>query len=402
MSRKAPALPKPPAKHAPIPLFEPRIAGNEWRYAKQCLDTGWISSVGSYVTRFEESLASRIGAAHAVATSNGTSALHTALRVGGVEPGDAVLVSDLTFIASANSIRYAGAHPIFMDAEDRYFQIDVEKTLRFLKKECRWGKGGLRDKTTGRRIRAIMPVDVLGHPADIQPLREAAERYGLILIEDAAESLGSLYRGRPTGAGAGIACFSFNGNKLVTTGGGGALTTNDASLAKRAKHLTTQAKCDPVEYIHDEIGYNYRLTNILAAIGVAQLEQLPGFVARKRRIAARYAAALDGVPGLTTMREAEWASSTYWMYTVQIDEKRFGMDSRALLKRLAAQGIMTRPLWQPMHLSPAHKGARDAGCAVSARLYRDALSLPSSVVLTEEQQSRVVAALRSAAARRPR
>lgn len=402
MSRKAPALPKPPAKHAPIALFEPRIAGNEWRYVKQCLDTGWISSVGSYVTRFEEAMAGKIGAAHAVATANGTSALHASLLVGGVEPGDAVLVSDLTFIAPANAIRYAGAHPVFMDAEDRYFQIDAEKTVRFLEKECRWSKGSLRDKATGRRIRAIMPVDVLGHPADLEPLREAADRYGLFLIEDASESLGSLYRGRPTGAGADIACFSFNGNKLVTTGGGGALTTNDGPSAKRAKHLTTQAKCDPIEYIHDEVGYNYRMTNVLAAIGVAQLEQLPGFVARKRRIAARYAAALDGIPGLTAMREAEWASSTYWMYTVLIDEKRFGMDARVLLERLGAQGIMTRPLWQPMHLSPAHKGARSAACGVSTRLFRDALSLPSSVALTEEQQSRVVAALRSASVRRPR
>lgn len=402
MSRKAPALPKTRAKRAPIPLFEPRIAGNEWRYVKECLDTGWISSVGSYVTKFEDAMALRIGAAHAVATANGTSALHAALLVGGVEPGDAVLVSDMTFIAPANAIRYAGAHPVFMDAEARYFQIDVEKTLSYLDKECRWSKGELRDKATGRRIRAIMPVDVLGHPADVEPLRDASRRYGFLLIEDASESLGSLYRGRPTGGGADVACFSFNGNKLITTGGGGALTTNDGALAKHAKHLTTQAKCDPIEYIHDEVGYNYRMTNVLAAVGVAQLEQLAGFVARKRRIAARYAAALDGVPGLTTMREAPWASSTYWMYTVLVDEKRFGMDARALLKHLAEQGIMTRPLWQPMHLSPAHKGSRDAGCGVAARLYRDALSLPSSVALTDEQQARVVAALRAAAVKRPR
>lgn len=379
-----------------MPLHEPRLAGNEWRYVKRCLDTGWISSVGSFVTQFEEGLSRAIGARHAVATTNGTAALHAALLVAGVEPGDAVLVSDLTFIASANSIRYVGAHPIFMDAEDRFLQIDVEKALDFLKKGCRWSKGALRDKHTGRRIRAIMPVDVLGHPADVDPLREAARRYGLRLIEDASESLGSRYRGRPTGKGADIACFSFNGNKLLTTGGGGMLTTDSAPLAKRAKHLTTQAKCDPVEYVHDEVGFNYRLTNVQAAIGVAQLEQLPGFVARKRRIAGRYAAGLDGLPGLTTMREAEWATSTYWMYTVLVDERRFGMDSRALLRTLAARGIMARPLWQPMHMSPAHKGSRSGPCVVSRRLYRDALSLPSSVGLTEEQQARVISAVRSA------
>lgn len=402
MSRRSSAPAKPAAKDAAIPLFEPLICGNEWRYVKECLDTGWISSVGSYVTRFEDEMARLVGTRHAVATANGTAALHAALLVGGVSPDDEVLVSDLTFIASANSIRYAGAHPVFMDAEDRYFQIDVEKTLRFLEKDCRWSKGVLRDKATGRRVRAIMPVDVLGHPADVAPLAAAARKYDLLLIEDASEALGSRYRGSPTGKGADMACFSFNGNKLVTTGGGGAVTTDAPAFAKRIKHLTTQAKCDPVEYIHDQVAYNYRMTNVLAAIGTAQLEQLTRFVARKRRIAERYAAGLADVPGLTVMREAEWAYSTYWMYTVLVDEKRFGMDSRALLAKLAAAGIMTRPLWQPMHLSPAHRGARDAGCATAARLYRDALSLPSSVNLSDGQQDRVVAALKDASVRRPR
>lgn len=396
MSRRAEA--KPAAKPAPIPLFEPRIAGNEWAYVKECLDTGWISSVGSYVTRFEEAMARQAGVPHAVATANGTSALHMGLLVGGVKPDDEVLVSSLTFIASANSIRYAGAHPVFMDAEPRHWQIDVEKTLRFLEKECSWSGGVLRNKASGRRVRALMPVDVLGHAADVAPLLEAARKYGLLLIEDSAEALGVLYRGKPAGQVADIACFSFNGNKLVTTGGGGMLVTSDAALAKRAKHLTTQAKCDAVEYIHDEVGYNYRLTNLLAAVGVAQLEQLGGVVESKRRLAARYEKALSAVPGLTPMREASWCRSTFWMYTVLVDEERFGMDSRALLKRLAAQGIMTRPLWQPMHLSPAHRGAQSYHCETAGTLYRDALSLPCSAGLTGEQQDRVIEALRQAAA----
>lgn len=233
MSRRSSAPAKPAAKDAAIPLFEPLICGNEWRYVKECLDTGWISSVGSYVTRFEDEMARLVGTRHAVATANGTAALHAALLVGGVSPDDEVLVSDLTFIASANSIRYAGAHPVFMDAEDRYFQIDVEKTLRFLEKDCRWSKGVLRDKATGRRVRAIMPVDVLGHPADVAPLAAAARKYDLLLIEDASEALGSRYRGSPTGKGADMACFSFNGNKLVTTGGGGAVTTDAPAFADR-------------------------------------------------------------------------------------------------------------------------------------------------------------------------
>ncbi|MDE2292971.1 MAG: LegC family aminotransferase [Elusimicrobia bacterium] len=381
-----------------MPLFEPRLAGNEWRYVKECLDTGWVSSVGSFVGRFERALARRVGLRRAVATSNGTSAIHVALLLSGVEPGDEVVVSSLTFIAPANAVRYVGAHPVFMDAEPEHWQIDVEKTLRFLEKGCRWSRGVLRNKATGRRVRALMPVDVLGHPADVAPLRAAARRYGLALIEDATESLGSLYRGRPTGKTADAACFSFNGNKLATTGGGGVLATDDAEFADRAKHLTTQAKCDPVEYVHDQVGYNYRLTNVQAAMGVAQLEQLSGFVARKRRLAARYERLLRGLPGVTPMREAPWARSTFWMYTVLIDEARFGMDSRAVMRGLAEKGISTRPLWQPMHLSPAHKGAQAFECEVSGRLYRQGLSLPCSVALSDSQQDRVVAALSDLAA----
>ncbi|MBI4370973.1 MAG: LegC family aminotransferase [Elusimicrobia bacterium] len=380
---------------APIPLFEPRLRGNEWRYVKDCLDTGWVSSVGAYVRRFEEETARRLGFQHAVAAVNGTSALHAALLVSGVGPGDEVILPSVTFIAPANAVRYVGAHPVLMDAEPDYFQIDVEKTLDFLKKECRWSRGALRNKSSGRRVRALMPVDVLGHPADVRPLREAAKKYGLLLLQDASESLGSRYRGGPTGRGADIACLSFNGNKLVTTGGGGMLLTDDAAWAAKARHLTTQAKTDPIEYIHDEVGYNYRLTNVLAALGLAQLEQLDGFVTRKRRAAARYAKALRGIQGLTPMREAPWARGTYWMYTIRVDEKRYGLDARTLLRRLARRGIMTRPIWQPLHLSKAHKGAQSYRCESAELLYREALSLPSSVALSDAQQDRIVTALRS-------
>lgn len=385
---------------APIPLFEPRLAGREWRYVKECLDTGWVSSVGSFVNRFERAAARRLGFRHAVATVNGTAALHTALLAGGVGPGDEVVVSTLTFIAPANAVRYVGAWPVFMDAEPDYFQIDVEKTLDFLKKGCAWRKGALRNKATGRRVRALMPVDVLGHPLDAEPLREAARRYGLLFIQDASESLGSRYRGAATGKSAQCACVSFNGNKLVTTGGGGMLLTDDEGRAHAARHLTTQAKAQAAEYIHDRVGFNYRLTNVLAAIGTAQLEQLDGFVRRKRAIAKRYAAALADVPGLTPMREARWARSTFWMYTILVDSARYGMDARALLARLAERGIQTRPLWQPMHLSPAHGKSQAWRCETAGRLYRDALSLPSSVGLTGREQERVLAALRGLRARR--
>jgi perosamine synthetase len=377
----------------PIPLFEPLIEGNEWAYVKECLDTNWISSVGAYVSRFEEAAARRLGVKHAVATVNGTAALHVALMISGVEAGDEVVMPTITFVAPANAVRYVGARPVFMDAEPRTFQIDVPKTLEFLAKGCRWSKGVLRNKASGRRVRALMPVDVLGHPADVRPLIAAARKYGLAFIQDASESLGSRYRGAATGRTADVSCLSFNGNKLVTTGGGGMLLTDDPVKAARARHLTTQAKDDPVEYIHGEVGYNYRLTNVLAAIGLAQLERLDRTVAAKRRAAARYATAFAEVPGVEPMREAPWAKSTFWMYTVLIDAAKYGQDSRALLRRLAGQGIMTRPLWQPMHLSPAHAGSQAYRCETAARIYRDALSLPSSVGLTAAQQKRVVAAI---------
>ena len=381
------------ASPPPIPLFEPRIDGNEWKYVKDCLDTNWISSVGAYVRKFEESVARRLGVKHAVATVNGTAALHIALMISGVEADDEVIMPSVTFIAPANAVRYLGARPVFMDAEPRFFQIDVEKTLDFLNKGCRWSKGALRNKSTGRRVRALMPVDVLGHPADVRPLLAAARKFGLAFVQDASESLGSRYRGAATGRTADVSCLSFNGNKLVTTGGGGMLLTDDDRKAARARHLTTQAKDDPVEYIHGEIGYNYRLTNVLAAIGLAQLEKLDGTVAAKRRIASRYKAALEGVPGVLPMREAPWGKSTFWMYTVLIDERKYGEDSRAVLRRLAGLGIMTRPLWQPMHLSPAHAGCQAYRCETAEKIYRDALSIPSSVGLTSGQQKRVVGAI---------
>ena len=301
-----------------IPLFEPLLKGNEWKYVKDCLDTNWISSVGAYVTRFEETMARHVGRKHAVATVNGTAALHVALIISGVGPDDEVIMPTLTFIAPANAVRYVGARPVFMDAEPDFFQIDVEKTLDFLAKGCRWTRGALRNKTTGRRVRALMPVDVLGHPADAEPLIAAARKYGLRLIEDASESLGSSYRGAATGRKAAISCFSFNGNKMITTGGGGMLLTDDDAWAARARHLTTQAKSGPIEYIHGEVGYSYRLPSVAAAIGLGERENLAPYAKAKRAIAQRYRDAFEGAPGLTPMREAPWAQSTFWMYTILV------------------------------------------------------------------------------------
>jgi perosamine synthetase len=373
-----------------IPLIEPEIRGNEWKYVKECLDTGWVSSAGSFVERFEQMVAQQCECGHAVATVNGTSALHVALLVAGVQPDDEVLVSSLTFIAPVNAIRYVGAWPVFIDAEPDYWQMDPARVIEFLEEGCRWSNGALYNRLTGRRVTAIVPVHVLGHPVNLDPILTAARRFGLKIIEDATEGLGATYRGRPLGSIGDIGCFSFNGNKIITTGGGGMIVTSNEEWAQRARYLSTQAKDDPVEYIHKEIGYNYRLTNIQAAMGCAQMEQLGGYVAAKREIAERYFFSLRDVPGIVSMREASWARSTFWMYTVLIKEQEFGMNSRDLLRILAAQKIQCRPLWQPIHQSPAHAQRRAAELPVSELLSKEALSLPCSVGLSEEAQRRVI------------
>ena len=386
-----------PAGEDFIPLCVPEVRGNEWKYIKECLDSGWVSSVGSFVERFEGDLAHYVGVEHALATVNGTAALHIALLVAGVEPDDEVLVSTLTFISPANAIRYVGAWPVFMDAEPDYWQMDPAKVADFLEKECRWSDGRLLNRATGRRVKAILPVHILGHPVDLDPILELTRKYELTVIEDSTEALGAKYKGRRLGCRGDVACFSFNGNKIITTGGGGMIVTNNEAWADRARYLTTQAKDDPVEYVHGAVGYNYRLTNLQAAMGCAQMEQIEGYIAAKRRIAATYEEALSSVPGIAPMREATWAFSTYWMYTVRVDEKRFGMDSRALLRWLEQAGIQTRPLWQPLHRSPAHAGCPCYRCEVADEVAHDALSLPCSVVLSEEQQSAVIATVRSCA-----
>jgi len=379
-----------PAPAAFIPLCVPEIRGSEWAYVKECLDTGWVSSVGAFVDRFERVLAERVGARYGVATVNGTAALHIALLVAGIQPDDEVLVSTLTFIAPANAIRYVGAWPVFIDAEPDYWQMDPVKAIAFLEQQCRWREGALYNRSTGRRIRAIVPVHILGHPVDLAPIVEVARKYGLAIIEDATESLGAEYRGQSVGHLGDIACLSFNGNKLITTGGGGMIVTDNDDWARKAKHLTTQAKDDPLEYTHDQIGYNYRLTNIQAAMGVAQLEQIDAYIATKRRIATTYDGAFREVPGIVSMREAPWAYSAFWMYTVLVDEAKFGMGSRDLMQTLGRADIQTRPLWQPIHLSHAHHGAYAVDCSVADRLNRDALSLPCSVGLSLDAQARVM------------
>ena len=373
-----------------IPLIEPEIRGNEWKYVQECLQTGWVSSAGPFVDRFEQMVAERSGCQHAVATVNGTSALHVALLVAGVRPEDEVLVSTLTFIAPVNAIRYAGAWPVFIDAEPEYWQMDPARVVEFLEEGCKWNDGALYNRRTGRRVTAIIPVHILGHPVDLDPVITVARKFGLKVIEDATEGLGATYRDRPLGSIGDIGCFSFNGNKLITTGGGGMIVTANEEWARRAKYLTTQAKDDVVEYVHNEIGYNYRLTNIQAAMGCGQMEQLNAYISAKRKIAERYSMELRQIPGIEPMREAPWARSTFWMYTVLIKEKESGLNSRQLLKSLSAHKIQCRPLWQPIHQSPAHAQSCAGELPIAESLSREALSLPSSVGLSIDAQKKVI------------
>lgn len=370
-----------------IPLSVPHIGGSAWTYVKDCLDTGWVSSVGGYVDRFQSEFARRLGAGHAVPVASGTAALHLALLAAGVKPGDEVPVSTLTFIAPANAIRYVGAVPVLVDAEERHWQMDTRLLAEFLDQGCGRRDGRLVNRATGRPIGALLPVHILGHPCDMEAILALAERHGLPVIEDATESLGSSYRGRPAGSLGRAGCFSFNGNKLMTTGAGGMLVSNDAQLAARAKHLSTQAKAEADEFVHDQLAYNYRMSNLHAALGLSQLEQLNHHVAAKARIAAAYDAAFAGRPDALPQAEAEWAARCFWLYTVRL----VGQDSRKLIARLKDAGIEARPLWQPMHQSPVHGDCPRLGGTVADALVRECVSLPCSVGLTDDQQRRVIA-----------
>jgi perosamine synthetase len=381
----------------PVPLSAPHMGGGELPLVTDCLQTGWISSVGSYVSRFENEVASYVGSGHAVATSSGTAALHLALLVAGVRKNDEVLVSNLTFIAAANAVSYVGAFPVFIDAEPDHWQLDIKLVRSFLEQECVPREGRLFNKKTGRRVAAILPVHVLGHPAELASLQSLSREFSLTLIEDASESLGSDYRGVKTGKWGQIGCFSFNGNKIISTGGGGMLVTDRQDWAAKARYLSTQAKDDPIEYIHHEIGYNYRLTNVQAAMGCGQMEVLEARVQRRRAIFHFYEQALNKIPGISLQKISAEVRSNCWLSTILVDPTKFGHTSRELRTLLARDQIESRPLWQPMHRSPAYAAAAENKFPVSDLLYQQALSLPSCSFLSDGDLQRVAAAIQNAA-----
>lgn len=382
--------PRPPAS---VPLSEPEIGGNAWAYVKECLDTGWVSSVGSFVERFEREVASYVGAGHAVAVVNGTAALHAALLAVGVRPGDEVLVPALSFVAPAATIRYCGAQPVFVDADPATWQIDPAKIERFLEEECDTTSAGCVDRGTGRPVRAVLAVHVLGLACDIDRIAVAALRHGLRVVEDAAEAMGVRHRGRHAGTAGDAGAFSFNGNKIVTTGGGGMVVTGDPEIADRLRYLTTQAKDDPLEYVHNEIGYNYRLTNLQAALGVAQLEHLDEFVERKRAIAYAYEKALRDLGGVTPMPTPRGCDPTYWLYTVLLEDATLER-RKEVVGRLRERGIEARPIWHTLHDLPPFRDCAAYRIEHATLIYERGISLPSSVGLTPDDQERCIAALK--------
>lgn len=375
-----------------IPLAEPVLRGNEWRYIKECLDTGWVSSVGSFVNRFEEDVAKYLGVAHAVAVVNGTAALHLALIVAGVKENDEVLVPTLTFIAPVNVVRYLGAHPVFIDCDTKTLCLDIGKVESFLTEECtRRDDGYTYNRVTGRRVSAVIPVHIFGHPTDMDALTTLCKRYRISIIEDASESLGSEYRGKKTGVLGDIGCLSFNGNKIITTGGGGMIVTNNEAWAKRARHLSTQAKRDPFIYDHDDVGYNYRLTNVPAALGVAQMEQLDEFVAAKRRNALRYKELLANMPTVAFLWEEPWATSNFWFYTIQVPPRH----KDPLMQFLLSKGIQVSPVWALIHTSDMYRNCQTYRIENAQKIWETCVHIPCSVNITEEQIETVAGAIKN-------
>lgn len=364
-----------------VGLHEPWFEGNEWKYVKECLDTRWVSSGGAFVDQFEEQLATFTEAGHVVAVVNGTAALHIALLLAGVEQGDEVLMPALTFVATANAVMYCGAVPHFVDSEIQTLGIDPEKLNAYLKDIAVRSGSRWVNKHTGRCLRALLPVHTFGHPADLDRLVEVCKRFGLVLVEDAAEGLGSFYRGQHVGRRGKVAVLSFNGNKTITTGGGGALLTQDVHLARRAKHLTTTAKVRHAwNYVHDHIGFNYRLPNLNAALGCAQLEQLPMLLKRKRALAAAYEEVFADVEGVSFVREPDFARSNYWLNALLLtEEHEFQLE--AVLQLTNEAGLGTRPAWTLMNKLPMYRQMPAMDLSVAEDLARRLLNIPSSAFL---------------------
>ena len=370
-----------PSRRAIIPVCEPTLRGNELKYVQQAVETNWISSAGSFIRDFEAQFAAYCGTQYGIACANGTVAMHLALATLGLEPGDEVILPAFTMIATINAVTYCGATPVLVDNELNYWQMDVNHVA---------------DKITPR-TKAIIPVHIYGHPVDMDALNEVACRREILVIEDAAESHGAEYKGRRTGGLGAAAGFSFYGNKIITTGEGGMITTNNKEIAQLAWNLRDHAFSHERHFWHKFVGYNYRMTNLQGALGLAQVEQLDDLVASRRRNAAHYTRLLSGVPGITTPPEAPWAKNVYWMYGIMVDEQAYGMNRDQLRRVLAENGVETRTFFIPMHCQPVYwqtfKGQR---FPVAERLCRDGFYLPSASSLSASEIEYVAGVIREA------
>ncbi|MED4552325.1 LegC family aminotransferase [Lysinibacillus capsici] len=361
-----------------VSLHEPTFNEKEIEYVTDCVKSGWVSSVGSYVTRFEEDLAEFVGVKRAVAVVNGTAALQVSLKVAGVEANDEVLMPSLTFIATANAVSYLGAIPHFVDVNLETLGIDPIKLKAYLESIGELRKGELFNKKTGRRIKTLVPMHTFGHPVAMDDLLAICEEFQLILVEDAAESLGSYYKEKHTGSFGKVSALSFNGNKIITTGGGGAILTNDDKLADYAKHVTTTAKIPHKwEYQHDEIGFNYRMPNINAALGCAQLEKLPAFIEQKRMLVNKYEALVDNLAGVKLFKEPDGCKSNYWLQTLILDNNNNRDD---ILTFLNNNGIMSRPIWKPLHMSDIFRNSPRSDLYITDILNKYVINIPSTPI----------------------
>lgn len=361
-----------------VSLHEPTFNEKEIEYVTDCVKSGWVSSVGSYVTRFEEDLAEFVGVKRAVAVVNGTAALQISLKVAGVEANDEVLMPSLTFIATANAVSYLGAIPHFVDVNLETLGIDPIKLKAYLESIGELRKGELFNKKTGCRIKALVPMHTFGHPVAMDDLLAICEEFQLILVEDAAESLGSYYKEKHTGSFGKVSALSFNGNKIITTGGGGAILTNDDKLADYAKHITTTAKIPHKwEYQHDEIGFNYRMPNINAALGCAQLEKLPVFIEQKRMLVNKYEQLVNNLAGIKLFKEPDGCKSNYWLQTLILDNHNNRDD---ILTFLNNNGIMSRPIWKPLHMLDIFRNSPKSDLYVTEILNKYVINIPSTPI----------------------
>jgi len=377
-----------------IPLSIPNINGNEWKYVKDCLDTGWISSAGEYVNQFEKAIQEYTGAKYAIACMNGTAGLQVSLNIAGVSSNDIVLAPNLTFVATLNAISYLGAEIALIDVCEDSWQMDIDLLQNWLAVNTSTkfinGKPVTREIASGKKIGAIMPVYVLGGFINVEKLMEISAAYGISLIEDSTEALGSFKNGKHAGTFGLTGVISFNGNKIISTGGGGIILTNNKNIANRAKHITTTAKTDPLDYFHDEVGYNYRLVNILAAIGVAQMENFESILKRKKEIDALYRSELHGIGDIKFQTNDPNSDPNCWLFTFRTKKMR------ELLNHLNNNKIQSRPFWTPMNNLPMYKDLKYINeNDISNKIFKECISIPSSSNLTIEDQNKVITEIKT-------